>query len=141
MHEQEAIRVIDRRAVGADLAAATGAEAAQGQSRLPVGIEPGVFGGHLVGVADRHSVASSPRQVSLARDLLAALEAVGRAGCMTRRVASAAGRAGRRRLAEVGGDVPGRQLRPGENGALRLVKPSAARVLNTRFTFARARNR
>ncbi len=67
-----------------------------------------------MGVADRCGVEVFARQVPVSGDLLAALEAVGRAGCVARRVASAAGRAGRRRAAEVGRDVPGRQLRSGE---------------------------
>ena len=38
--------------------------------------------------------------------------------CLARRLANAAGCARRRRAAEVGGDVAGRQLRSGEKGAL-----------------------
>jgi transposase len=67
-----------------------------------------------MGVADWGGVEVFARPVSLACDLLAAVEAVGRAGCVARRVARAAGCAGRRRSAEVGRDVPGRQLRSGE---------------------------
>ena len=81
-----------------------------------MGIQPGLPGGHPVGVANRCGVAFSARQVSLSCDLLAAFEAVGRAECVARRVASAAGCAGRRRASEVGRDVPGRQLRSGEKG-------------------------
>ena len=79
-----------------------------------MGIKPGLSGGHPVGVADRRGVAVFARQVSVAVDLLAAIEAVGGAGCVARRLADSAGRAGRRRSAEVGRDVPGRQLRSGE---------------------------
>ena len=67
-----------------------------------------------MGVADRRRVEVFAGQIPLAVNLLAAIETVGRAGCMARRMAGAAGRARRRRPAEMGGDVPGRQLRPGE---------------------------
>ena len=81
-----------------------------------LGIESGLFRGHSVDSANRSGVAISSRRVSLACDLLAAAEAVaGRrrvAGC----VACSAGRAGRRRPAEVGRDVSGWQFRPGEKG-------------------------
>ena len=65
-------------------------------------------------VADRGCVAVFTGQISLSGYLLAAVKAVGRAEGMARCVASAAGGAGRRRPAEVGGDVPGRQLRSSE---------------------------
>ena len=61
-----------------------------------------------MGVADGCGVEIFARQISVSGDLLAALEAVGRARCLARGVANAAGSAGRRRVAEVGGDVPGR---------------------------------
>ncbi len=75
-----------------------------------------------MGAANRRGVAVFARQVSVARDLLAAFEAVGRAGRVAGRVASAAGRAGRRRVAEVGRDVPGRQFRSGEKGGSAVGK-------------------
>ena len=87
-----------------------------------MGIQPGLFGGHSLDIADRRGVAISARQVSLARDLLAAAKAVGRAGCMARCVASVAGRARWQRAAEVGGDVSGRQLCSGEKGGLAVGK-------------------
>lgn len=79
-----------------------------------MGIQPGLPGGHPVGIADGCGVAFSARSISFACDLLAAVEAVGGAGRVAGRMASAAGCARRRRLAEVGRDVPGRQLRSGE---------------------------
>src|SRR5450432_4421212 len=75
-----------------------------------------------MGAADRRGMAVFAGQVSLAGDLLAALEAVGGAGCLARRMACAAGRAGRRRPSEVGRDVPGRQLRSGEKGGSAVGK-------------------
>jgi len=87
-----------------------------------VGVQPGLSGGHPVGVADRCGVEVFARQVSVSCDLLAAVEAVGRAGCMARRLASAVGWARWRRSAEVGRDVPGRQLRSGEKGGSAVGK-------------------
>ena len=75
-----------------------------------------------MGVADRGGVEVFARQVPFSSDLLAALEAMGRAGYMARCLANTAGRAGWRRPAEVGGDVPGRQLRPGEKGGSAVGK-------------------
>ena len=75
-----------------------------------------------MGVADRCRVAISARQVSLSGDLLAAVEAVGTAECVARRMASAAGRAGWGWIAEVGRDVSGRQLRSGEKGGSAVGK-------------------
>ncbi len=81
-----------------------------------MGIEPGLFRGHSVDSTNRSGVAVSSRRVSLPGHLLAAAEAVaGRrrvAGC----VASSAWRPGWRRPAEVGRNVPGWQLRPGQKG-------------------------
>ena len=65
-----------------------------------------------MGLAEGGGVEVFARQVSLACDLLATAEAVGRAKRMARRMANIAGYAGRRGPAEVGRDVPGRQLRP-----------------------------
>jgi hypothetical protein len=53
------------------------------------------------------------RQVSFSGNLLAAAEAVGGAGRVARRMANVAGRVRWQRSAEVGRDVPGRQLRSG----------------------------
>ena len=71
-------------------------------------LEPGVLRGHPVDSANRGGVAFSARRVSVAPDLLATAEAVGRAGRVARRVEGAAGCAGRRGSAEVGRDVSGR---------------------------------
>ena len=65
-------------------------------------------------LADRSGVAISARQVSVAGHLLASAEAVGGAGRMARRLAGATRGAGRRRAAEVGGELSGRQFRSGE---------------------------
>ena len=96
--------------------------AQQGQSGPTVGVEPGVFRGHSVDSANRGGVAISARRVSLAVDLLAAAEAVGRGRRLAGCVANSAGRAGRRRPAEVGRNLPGRQLRPGEKGGAAVGK-------------------
>ena len=122
LHGQEAIRVVDRRAVGIDRAFAAGAEAAQGQAGPSVGVQPGVFGRHFMDIADRRGVAVSARQISVAGHLLAAAETVGGAGRVARRVAGAAGGAGRRGAVEVGGDFSGRQFRSGEKGGSAVGK-------------------
>jgi transposase len=75
-----------------------------------------------LGVADRRGVALFARQVSITGDLLATVEAVGRAGCVARRVAHAVGSARWRRAAEVGRDIPRRQLRSGEKGGFAVGK-------------------
>jgi transposase len=75
-----------------------------------------------MGALDRIGVAFSARQVPFAGHLLAAVEAVGGAGCVARRLAGAAWSARRRGPAAVGGDVPGRQLRPGEKGGSAVGK-------------------
>ena len=75
-----------------------------------------------MGAPDRFGMALSARQVSLASHLLAAVEAVGGAGCVARRLAGAAGSAGRRGPFTVGGDVPGWQLRAGEKGGSAVGK-------------------
>ena len=87
-----------------------------------MGIQPGLPGGHPVGVADRGGVEVLARPVSLSCDLLAAVEAVEGAGCVARRMASVAGRARWRRPAEVGGNVPRWQLRSGEKGGSAVGK-------------------
>ena len=75
-----------------------------------------------MGVADRRRVEVFARQVSVACDLLATAEALGRARRMARCVAGAAGCAGRRRPVELGRNVPGRQLRPGQKGGSAVGK-------------------
>jgi len=87
-----------------------------------MGIQPGLSGGHPVGVADRCRVEVFARQISLSGNLLAAIEAVGGAGCLAQRLAGAAGCAGWRRSAEVGRSVSGRQLRSGEKGGSAVGK-------------------
>ncbi len=87
-----------------------------------MGFEPRLFGRHFMGAADRRGVALLARQIPFSGNLLEALEAVGRARRVARRMAFAAGCAGRRRPAEVGRDVPGRQLRSGEKGGSAVGK-------------------
>jgi transposase len=87
-----------------------------------VGLEPGLSGGHFMGAPDRFSMAFPARQVSIARDLLAKAEAVGRAGCVARCLASAARCARWRRALAVGGDVPGRQFRSSQKGGSAVGK-------------------
>jgi len=87
-----------------------------------MGIQPGLYGRHPVGFADGCGVEVLARQVSLSCDLLAAVEAVGGAGCLARRLADPAGRARRRRPVEVGGDIPGWQLRSGQKGGSAVGK-------------------
>jgi len=80
-----------------------------------------------MGAADRVSVAFSARRIPFAGHLLAKAEAVGRAGCVARRLASSARSPRRRGLVAVGGDVPGRQLRSSEKGGSAVGEPSGAR--------------
>jgi transposase len=75
-----------------------------------------------MGAADRRGVALLARQIPFSGNLLEAIEAVGRARRVARRMACAAGCAGWRRPSEVGRDVPGRQLRSGEKGGSAVGK-------------------
>ena len=75
-----------------------------------------------MGAANRLGVAVSARQVSVSGHLLAAVKAVGGAGCMARRLAGTARGTRRRGLVAVGGDVPGRQLRSGQKGGSAVGK-------------------
>jgi transposase len=67
-------------------------------------------------------MAISARRISLAAHLLAAVEAVGRAGRMAGCLACAAGSARRRGLAEVGRGLSGRQFRSGQKGGYAVGK-------------------
>jgi transposase len=71
---------------------------------------------------DRGGLAVSARQVSLTGDLLAALEAVGRAKCLARRLADVAGRFGWRRTAAVGRGISGWQFRASQKGGAAVGK-------------------
>jgi len=73
-------------------------------------------------IADRIGVAVSARQVSVAKHLLAAAEALGGAGRLAGRVAGAARGTRRRGAVELGGDLSGRQFRPGEKGGSAVGK-------------------
>ncbi len=87
-----------------------------------MGIEPGLLRRHPLDSANRSSMAFSAGRVSLAFDLLATAEAVGRrrrlAGCM----AHIAGRTGRGRVTQVGRNLLGRQLRSGKKGGAAVGK-------------------
>lgn len=67
-----------------------------------------------MGAANRGTLAGYARGISERRDLLAAIEGVGRSWNLDRRLAAAAGDARRARFAEMGGDVCRRQFRAGE---------------------------
>ena len=73
-----------------------------------------MFRGHSLGATNWCRVAFPARRIPLAFDLLAAAEAVGGSGRLAGRLARSARRARRRRVAEMGRDLPGRQLRSGE---------------------------
>jgi hypothetical protein len=105
---EETAEVVDGCPMGADRAFTARAEAKEGQTGSPVGLEPGVFGGHSVGPANRGGLALFARRVPFASDLLAAPEAVGRARRVAGCLACTARRARRRGLTEMGGSLPGR---------------------------------
>ena len=109
-HEETA-EAVDERAVGVGGAHAPPAKATAGQSRPALGIEPGLFRGHSVDSANRRGMAILARRVPFAFDLLAAAQAVGRRRRLVECMAHPAGRTGRRRPVEMGGDLLGRQLR------------------------------
>jgi len=79
-----------------------------------VGIEPGLLRRHPLDFANRSGMAFPAGRVSLAIDLLAAAEAVGRGRRLAGCVAHTAGGAGRRRSTQVGRNLLGRQLRSGK---------------------------
>ena len=102
--------------MGVDRAVVAGRTAEEGQPRPAMGIESGLFRGHSVDSANRSGVAVSTRRVSLAGNLLAPSEAVAGRGRVAGCLACSAGRTGRRRLAEMGRNLPGWQLRPSQKG-------------------------
>ena len=120
-HEETA-EAVDRRTMVVDRAVVARAPAAKGQPWTAVGVEPGLFRGHSVDSADRRGLAFSARRVSLALDLLASAQAVGRGRRMAGCLARAAGGARRRGSAEVGRDLPRRQFRTGEKGGSAVGK-------------------
>ncbi len=87
------------------------AETAEGQAGTALGLEPGLFRGHFVDSAHRVGLALPAGSVSLASHLLAASEAVGRAGRLVAGLASAAGRTGRRGVIAMGRNLSVRQFR------------------------------
>ena len=87
-----------------------------------MGIQSSVFGRHPVGSADRGGVAISAWRISLALDLLASAEAVGRTGRMVARLESAARNARRRRAAAMGRSLPGWELRSRQKGGAAVGK-------------------
>ena len=84
----------ERGAVGTGGTDATPAPATAGQQGPTLGIEPRLFRGHSVDSADRRGVAILAGRVSLAFDLLAAAQAVGRRRRLAECLAHAAGGAG-----------------------------------------------
>ena len=91
---EAATEAVDGRAVGVAGAHVAPAQSTAGQPGPALGIEPGVFRGHSVGAADRRGVAILAGRVSLAFDLLAAAQTVGRRRRLAACVAHAAGGAG-----------------------------------------------
>ena len=91
---EEAAEAVDRGAVGVGRADAAPAQAPAGQPGSTLGLEPGLFRGHFVDPADRGSVAILAGRVSLAFDLLAAAQAVGRRRRVVECVAYVVGGAG-----------------------------------------------
>jgi hypothetical protein len=91
---EEAAEAVDRGAMGVGGAHAAPAQAPAGQPGPTLGLEPGLFRGHFVDPADRRSVALLAGRVSLAFDLLAAAQAVGRRRRVVECVAYVVGSAG-----------------------------------------------
>ena len=91
---EEAAEAVDRGAVGVGRAHAAPAQAPAGQPGSTLGLEPGLFRGHFVDPADRRGVAILAGRVSLAFDLLAAAQAVGRRRRVVECVAYVVGGAG-----------------------------------------------
>jgi transposase len=87
-----------------------------------MGIEPGLLRGHPLDSANRSGMAFPAGRVSLAIDLLATAEAVGRRGRLAGCVAHTAGGTGWRRFTQVGRDLLGRQLRSGKKGGAAVGK-------------------
>jgi hypothetical protein len=92
-HEETA-EAVDRRAMGTGRAHAAPAQATARQAGPAVGIEPRVFRGHSMDSPDRRGVAIFAGRVSLALDLLASAQAMGRRRRVAECMARAAGSAG-----------------------------------------------
>lgn len=80
-HEETA-EAVDRRAVGVDRVVVSRTPTQARQPGSSLGVQPGVFERYSVGAADRCRVAFPARRVFFVLDLLAAIEAVGRTGCL-----------------------------------------------------------
>ena len=81
-----------------------------------MGIQSSVFGGHSVDYANRGGMAIPAWRISLALDMLASAEAVGRTGCMAASLESIVGNLGCRRTTAMGRGIPGWELRSRQKG-------------------------
>src|ERR1017187_10738485 len=81
-----------------------------------------MLGGHTVGSANGRGVAISTRGVPLPLDLLAAIAALAREGCLAQCVADAAWHTRRARTAQMGRNLPGWQLCTGKKGGSAVGK-------------------
>ena len=119
---EETTEADNGRAVGVGGTDVAAAKAEAGQSRTALGFESRLFRGDSLDFANRRGMAVPAGGVSFSFHLLATIAAVGRRRGVVAGVARAVGRAGRRRLAEVGGDVSGRQFRSGQKGGAAVGK-------------------
>jgi transposase len=87
-----------------------------------MGIQSSMFGGHPMDTADRGGMAISTRRISLALDLLASAEAVGRTGRLVTRLERVVGNPGCRRATAMGRSFPGRELRSRQKGPAAVGK-------------------
>lgn len=87
-----------------------------------MGIQSSVFGRHPVDSADRSGMAISACRISLALDMLASAEAVGRTGRVVARLESVVGNLGCRRATAMGRSLPGWELRSRQKGGAAVGK-------------------
>ena len=120
-HEESA-EAVDRRAMGVDRAAVSWTTAAEEQSRPTLGIQSSVFGRHSVDSADRGGMAIPACRISLALDMLASAEIVGRTGRIVAGLESVVGSPGYRRATAMGRGVPGWELRFRQKGGAAVGK-------------------
>src|SRR6476659_792566 len=90
--------------------------------RPTMGIQSSVFGRHSVDSADRGDMAIPACRISLALDMLASAETVGRTGRMVARLESVAGSPGCRRATAMGRSLPGWELRSRQKGGAAVGK-------------------
>ena len=108
--------------MGVDRAAVSPTQAAEGRTGPTMVIQSRVFGRHSVDLANRGGMAVPARRVSLAVDMLASAEAVGRTGRVVARLENAAGDAGWQRPAAMGRSLPGWELRGSQKGGAAVGK-------------------